>query len=171
MSKENSRERIIQLAFGAYPEAKQFHFTSDNQAFSEASDAKNHSTTLKDKEVELIKRADLKKLVGKDAEGAEGSEEKVSKEATEKGAEGKAFAGDERAVLAAEYEQLLSKKPAHNLGLAKMQAAIDEAKAALKETESKDPIKKILTQEDLDANPELVEQGAVVGDEFETPGE
>ena len=32
-----------------------------------------------------------------------------------------------------------------------------------------DPIKRAATQEDLDANPELVEQGINVGDEIEIP--
>lgn len=162
MAKENSRERIIQLVFGSYPEAKQFHFTSDNQAFSEASDAKNHATTLEDKEVETIKRSDMKKSADKGAEDTSGNKD---------GKESKAASVDERAALVEEYEILTGKKAAHNIGIPKLKAAIEKAKAALKEQEPAEPIKKILTQDDLDANPDLVEQGLKVGDEVGIPVE
>lgn len=165
MSKENSRERIIQLAFGAYPEVKEFHFTSDNQAFSEESDAKNHASTLKDKEVELIKRSSLKK----------NTQEADASSAADAGNDDKKTAKDvvdlERDALVERYTELLGKSPNHNTGVKKLKAEIEKAEAALKEKESKEPIKKILTQEDLDANPELVAQGAGVGDEIEIPGE
>ena len=57
MAKDNSREAKIKLVFASYPEAKSFHFTSDGNAFSLESDAKNHAKNLEDKEVVEITRA------------------------------------------------------------------------------------------------------------------
>lgn len=57
MAKDNSREAKIKLVFASYPEAKSFHFTSDDNAFSLESDAKNHAKNLDDKSVTEITRA------------------------------------------------------------------------------------------------------------------
>lgn len=82
-TKDNSREAKIKLVFASYPEAKSFHFTSDSNAFSLESDAKNHAKNLGDKEVVEITRAmaksgilkqvqddtTLKQVQGDDAKG------------------------------------------------------------------------------------------------------
>ncbi|MDO9554528.1 hypothetical protein [Rhodonellum sp.] len=42
--------------FGIRPKEKSFHFTSDGQAFTLVSDARNHAKTLEDKSVVLVTR-------------------------------------------------------------------------------------------------------------------
>lgn len=166
MSKENSRERIIQLVFGTYPEASQFHFTSDNQAFSNALVAGDHAKKLGDNKVELIKRSDLK-AKSKDAGD---SSAKVNLVAT-----GKSITvpekkkNDERASLVNRLVELTGKTPRHNTGIPKLKEAIEKAELSAKEADK--TTTRTVTQEDLDANPDLVSQGMKVGDEVEIPGE
>lgn len=61
MSKENTRERKLQLAFGAHPKADAFYVTSDHHAFFNEQDAKAHAIKLEDKEVERAERRDYVK--------------------------------------------------------------------------------------------------------------
>lgn len=56
-------------------------------------------------------------------------------------------------------------------GWKEVSEAPKEPKAASKKPKADDTIKKVLTQDDLDLNPELAEQGLKVGDEIEIPKE
>lgn len=71
MSKENTRERKLQLIFGSHPKVDVFYVTSDDQAFYHENDADNHAKTLGNKSVLKAERRNY--LPGK-ANGADGPE-------------------------------------------------------------------------------------------------
>lgn len=139
-----TKEELIgkaQKVFGIYPDAKEFHFTADGQAFTEKSNAANHAKTLEVKDTVTITKS----------MAASGSIEVPANPAPEKvdpngaknefqklGTKSESGLGDaaeaaERAVLAAKHEELSGKKPAANIGLDKLKAKVQEledAKAA-----------------------------------------
>jgi hypothetical protein len=51
------KQTILQL-FKDYPNVKEFHFTSDEQAFESKGDAEAHQRSLKEGEVKTITRAE-----------------------------------------------------------------------------------------------------------------
>lgn len=92
MAKENSRELKLKYIFNQYPEIKELHVTSDDQAFKQENDAKAHARTLDDKEVALVKRGEYV----------------AAKFSTEESDE------DKRAALFARHLELFGKEPASN---------------------------------------------------------
>lgn len=75
----DSRKNKMAIIFKQHPNVNELHFTSDDQAFYQPQDAKNHAGSLQDKEVELVKRKDI--LV---KEVDEASKQKASKTAKAK---------------------------------------------------------------------------------------
>jgi hypothetical protein len=132
MAKENSRELKMQIIFKQHPAVKEFHVTSDDQAFFQPADAKNHATTLADKEVEIVKRGDvLKKVLIDEPKG----ESTPAKAADKKADESKADpAKEERKALFARIEEL-GCTAAKTLGTAKLKEKIAELEAAKAESE------------------------------------
>jgi hypothetical protein len=56
MKNETTRKAALALLFAQYPSTKSFHMTSDHQAFTLETDAKNHAKSLEDKTVEEVFR-------------------------------------------------------------------------------------------------------------------
>lgn len=117
MAKTKTIEQRIKLIFGSHPEAKEFHFTSDGQAFRQQSDAANHARTLDDKAVTLITREMYKsgslKLESQPAAAPEVALVSGAKNDFQaKGAKGSSSdMGDEaREELVRKYEMLSGKK-------------------------------------------------------------
>ncbi|MCH7400124.1 hypothetical protein MM236_19165 [Belliella sp. DSM 107340] len=143
-------ETKVRLIFRSYPKAKEFHFTSDGQAFSLESDAKNHAKTLKAKEVTKITRQmvvsgnfELDTTVYDEKvvqETSAGNEFQASGAKGEKGLNdqiGKAAEDEERKTLIEKFTELEGKKPAHNIGTDKLKAAVEELEKAAKEAAEK----------------------------------
>ncbi len=68
-----SKKEYLEKLFAEYPDAKQFYLTSDLQAFTEETNAKNHAKTLENKEVELVKRPSNAKAEAKSESTTEGT--------------------------------------------------------------------------------------------------
>lgn len=66
---ENTREKKLKYIFGANQDVKEFHVTSDDQAFRSPVDAANHAKTLEDQAVKIEKREDY--VTVKPLQGAE----------------------------------------------------------------------------------------------------
>lgn len=66
---ENTREQKLKYIFGANQDVKEFHVTSDDQAFRSAVDAANHAKTLENQAVKIEKREDY--VTVKPLQGAE----------------------------------------------------------------------------------------------------
>lgn len=114
----NERKHKMQFIFKQHPNVEEFYVTSDDQAFFNASDAKNHAKTLENKEVDTIKRRDVLKV-----------------ESTESKAE--STGDDERIALMAKLEAL-GGKAAKNIGLDKLKEKIAELEAGkVESTKSK----------------------------------
>jgi hypothetical protein len=64
MTKE-IKEKAEQL-FAAYPEQEEFYVSSDSEFFTDKSSANTHKHTLPDKELQIIKRGDMKKAEQKE---------------------------------------------------------------------------------------------------------
>lgn len=127
MSKENTRERKLQYIFAQHPSIKALHVTSDDQAFTNESDAKNHSKTLEDKDVKIENREDYAKKAA------------VKDETTKSPADdAKAEAKKEREALFARHEELFKRKPAGNASTVKLKAKIEAEEARLAEVAAKD---------------------------------
>jgi hypothetical protein len=126
MAKENSRELKMQIIFKQHPNVQEFHVTSDDQAFFQPGDAKNHAATLEDKEVEVVKRKDVLKKVLIDEPKTESTPAKTA----DKKAEAKADpAKEERTALFARIEEL-GGTAAKTVGTAKLKEKIAELEAA-----------------------------------------
>jgi len=84
MSKENTRERKLQLIFGSHPKVDVFYVTSDDQAFFHQNDADNHAKTLSDKRVDKAERRDYIRGKAKGVQVAEAADaaEKAAKPKT-----------------------------------------------------------------------------------------
>lgn len=78
-----------------------------------------------------------------------------------------------RAKLVKEYIELFDTKPHHMFSDEKVQSLIDAEKARLKAEEdaANEDGKHVVTEEDLQNNPVLVEQGVQVGDKIDLPTE
>lgn len=110
-------EKLVRLVFASHRDAKEFHFTSDGQAFKDPTDAANHARSLENKEVSLITRSQLveggiiapKAAAAKTQTGTEGG---AKNDFQAKGAKGSgAGMGDEaREELVRKYEMLSGKK-------------------------------------------------------------
>ena len=134
--KENSRELKMAIIFRQFPDTKEFHVTSDDQAFFQAGDAKNHASTLEDKAVDVVNRRDV---VGKVQINEPKTEDTPAKPADKK-PEAKADpAKEERITLFARIEEL-GGTAAKTLGTAKLKEKVAELEAAkTKEQESQTP--------------------------------
>lgn len=127
--------------FKTHPSVSVFHMTSDGQFFIQQHHADAHAQTLEDKEVVPCKRDD------------DETETVVDNRTREE--------------LLATYLVLFGKKAANNIGNEKLLKAVQEKEAEAKgNPEMQDHV---VTQEDLDGNPELVEQGVSVGDTIQLP--
>lgn len=133
---EKNLESKIKLVFGAHPKAKEFHFTSDGQAFTQETFAKNHAKTLEDKAVTKITRAQynagnlaLETDVVPEATNTTASGAKNDFQA--KGAKGSSSEiGDEaREELVRKYEMLSGKK-AGNMRADTLTQKVSELEAA-----------------------------------------
>lgn len=115
-----TREEKLRSIFKLNPQFKELHVTSDDQAFSQLSDAKNHARTLKDDSIDLVTPRSFKK---------ESSSE-------EKPAGSIADQSDEKAALVTEYSALAGKEPAKNIGIETLKTKIAELKAKVGEKQS-----------------------------------
>ncbi|RQO78111.1 hypothetical protein DBR40_09175 [Pedobacter sp. KBW01] len=104
--KKLSRQEIAEQLFAAHPNEKGFHFTSDNNAFTEKhkNDAGNHAKTLDDKNIVWVPNP---KLSGDD-------------ELTD---------DPERDELIKRYTELYEKAPAQNMKTETLKTKIAEKEA------------------------------------------
>lgn len=109
-------EKLVRLVFASHRDAKEFHFTSDGQAFKDPTDAANHARSLENKEVSRIKRSQLTEagiiLPIKTASVTPEDNGGAKNDFQAKGAKGSgAGMGDEaREELVRKYEMLSGKK-------------------------------------------------------------
>lgn len=125
MAKENSRERKLKYAFGANKKVELLYVTSDDQMFTNKSDAVNHSRSLEDQTVESAER---RKYVGGPSEA-------------EVAAAAAAEAEAERDELIAEFVELFGKEPAVSAKNEDIRAKIDEELKRLKTEAAADAVK------------------------------
>lgn len=118
MAKENTREQKLKYAFGAHPSVQELHVASDDSMFLNASDAKNHASTLADKTVEVEKRSDY----------VENKVEPVAPNQLDL----------ELEALRARHLELFKQKAANNAGIEKLKAKIEVEEARLAEVANKD---------------------------------
>lgn len=140
-------KQVIVNLFDTHPTVDVFYMTSDNQFFPVQANADYHASKLPKKGVATITRGiseQLKEALSASDIGLEHPEQ----------------------TTALSAEQLAVKQSADNEAQSKLAEAIggviNNGQAAV--------IKHIVTQEDLDANPELGENGVIVGDEIDIPG-
>lgn len=117
MSRENTRERKLQLIFGSHPKVDVFYVTSDDQAFYHENDADNHAKTLANKSVLKAERRNY--LLGKAGAEAEVQSGDEAKDA------------DSRKALAALHKELFGKAPAKNAKLETIKAKVEAEQARL----------------------------------------
>jgi len=145
MSNTNTRGEKLKIIFATHPNQNDVFMASDDRAFFTEHQADSYGQGLKDREVKKYSRLAVevieRVLVKKAAKDQETDLEKVDEvDASTDSAGSDETASDtvdeplspdeERAALAAKYEELLGKKPAWNMKLDKMKAAIAEAEAA-----------------------------------------
>src|SRR5690606_27484759 len=127
MSKENTRERKLQLIFGSHPKVDVFFVTSDDQAFYHENDADNHAKTLGDKKVLKAERRNyLPGKIGAEAatKSSDEAKDKVKPKAPAKPkAAGKGKSAAKGKVPAKDAEQPAGDPPAEGGG----EAGTDEA--------------------------------------------
>lgn len=111
MSKTNQREQKMRYIFAQHPKTSEFHVTSDDQAFVNPSDAKNHATSLEDQEIVVEKRGDYVKT-----KVVPTNQEESKKDA-----------------LFKRHEELFGQKPAWNANLEKLEAKIVAEEAKVQE--------------------------------------
>jgi len=137
------------------------YVTSDGNMFRAEHYADDWKKSLTDKEVEVYRRDPIKVDISTDesVDNAGHSSTETSK-------------GSEDAVreeLVKQYIELFDTRPAHNIGLEKLQDKITAKRIELeKEAEI---AKHIVTEDDLKNNPDLVEEGVKAGDEITLPNE
>ncbi|WP_437918441.1 hypothetical protein [Sphingobacterium sp. LRF_L2] len=170
---ENNQEIFEQKAKAFFADKKNaginvVHFTSDGNMFRLFHYAESWARGLKDQSITPINRnSKVQEIIDKiisDISDEESSTDSGGKSASE---------DDERASLINRYIELFDTKPksAHNIGLDKLRAQIAEKEAELEKDGDPDADgeKHIVTEEDLQNNPDLVEQGVKVGDEITLP--
>ena len=137
MKKTENRSRVIALLFAHNPHDKSFFMTSDDQAFRQEGDARNHAKTLEDKEIETVKNPgksapaestelsdeDKAALAEKAALAQAAKEEKAAKDAAALAAKA------EKDALVVRYTELFGKAPAKNIGLDVLKSKIAEKEA------------------------------------------
>jgi len=143
------------------------YITSDGNVFRAEHYADNWKTNLKDSEVEIHDRVSKVQAIIDDVKDkyfneADGTKKELQDDNTNT---------DVRSELEKEYIELFDTKPAHNIGLEKLQDKITAKRLELEKASKSTVIKHIVTEEDLTNNPSLVEQGVNVGDEIEIPAE
>ena len=117
MSKITNQVALAALAiFTAHKNIEKIYMTSDGQGFTDEEKAKDNARYHKDQSITPFERGFEETYQDKDADDS------VSKKADD---------SEERQKLAAEYEELFSKKPNHNTGVEKLKAAIADKKAGL----------------------------------------
>jgi|GEM_PF-1613603 len=171
-SKTETLQENVKDFFAKNKGVDRVYITSDGQLFRAEHYANNWAASLKDRTVSVENRSLKERLdriidTSKATKGStEGTEDSTGGQDDATGSTGDG-AADERAELVKEYIELFDTKPAHNIGLDKLKAKIDEKKTELAATATKH----IVTEEDLKNNPDLVEKGFKVGDEIELPKE
>lgn len=133
----------LKVLFDTHPKTDEFFITSDGQAFFAKHMADSHGQKLADKTVKSVQRGDLTPVDAFEAGELDTSEDAILEKA----------------------EAIKAKRAA----VAKIRDAAKAAAAA--NNAPKEPIKHIITQKDLDENPELVAGGVVVGDVIEVPAD
>lgn len=145
---------------------KSVHFTSDGNMFRADHYAENWAKELKDKAIVTIKRESKVQAIIDQVIAEKFGDDSTTTAAT-------LTEEDERAALIKRYIELFDTRPksAHNIGLDKLRAQIAEKEAELEKNGDPDADgeKHIVTEEDLQNNPDLVEQGVKVGDEITLP--
>lgn len=136
MAKTKDIAHKIKLIFGSHPQAKEFFFTADGQAFREQSHAANHGKTLEDKSVTKITRAQANagnlELNKEPVAAATATTENGAKNDFQaKGAKGSSsnIGDDAREELARKYEMLSGKK-AGNMKAETLTQKVAELEAA-----------------------------------------
>lgn len=163
MSENNKKFEAVARVF--FAEAKnsnvdKVYITSDDNMFRAEHYADGWKTNLKDQEVEVYEREQKAKAT--ESEGDDIDNNKITNKDT---------TGDSvRAELVKQYVELFDTKPSHNIGLDKLQ---DKITAKRFELEKANPstVKHIVTEEGIENNPELTEEGVNVGNEIEIPAE
>lgn len=162
----SNKEKIAQevealFANKAKANINTFYATSDGHIFSAEHYANNWVASNPKLTIEVFRRpdpavadtetsADHGETVG---ESSEGTEDAV------------------RADLVKQYIELFDTKPAHNIGLDKLQDKITAKRLELEKENKSTEVKHVVNEEDLKNNPELTEQDVKAGDEIEIPAE
>lgn len=117
MSKITNKVALAALAiFTAHKNIEKIYMTSDGQGFTDEEKAKDNARYHKDQSITAFERGFEETYQDKNADDSAGKTQDDS---------------DERQKLAAEYEELFSKKPNHNTGVEKLKTAIADKKAEL----------------------------------------
>ena len=162
LSKKELAEKAKQV-FGLYPAAKEFHFTSDGQAFSEKSNAVNHGKSLEVKDTVLITKSmaaagniDVPNdpaPVKADPNGPKNEFQKLGstpEKTVEAGNTGTEDA--EMQKLLARYEELSEKKAPSNIKLETLKGKIQEMEQEIAKADVSKAATKAAEDNQKDAN-------------------
>lgn len=148
MSDQNTRKEKLKIIFATYPQQETVYMTSDDKAFFNEEQASAHAQRLADQTVSkypkkfwevaidvLDKNQEKRETEetegeGTEGEGTEGEEETETVEDVETVTEEVSTEVDERAALAARFEELAGRKPAANIKLENLRKAVDELEQA-----------------------------------------
>ena len=105
-SKKETRELRLKYAFGSNSKVEELHVTSDDQMFTNGSDAKAHAKSLEDETVDVAKRSDYIKV--------QSVAQKIADEVF-----------SERSQLIEKHVALFGKKPSANASIDKIKEKVE----------------------------------------------